>query len=317
MSEAWLFPGQGAQAVGMARSVFESSDAARGVFARADAALNEDLSALVFAGPEEQLRLTANAQPAILTACIAILEAMRERVAELSPPAFVAGHSLGEYTALVAAGALAFEDAVRLVRLRGVAMQHAVPVDMGGMAAVIGVESEALDGLCAEASKNDLVAPANYNAPGQIVVAGHRAAIDRLTQSVAAAGGRVLALQVSAPFHCKLMAPATEVVRTALESVTMRAPQFPLVPNFDAHPTSDPVEIRKLLAAQIEAPVRWQETVQELVSRGVDRFVEIGPGGVLSRLVHRIAPSASILGVTDASSLDAFARFVRAGSACR
>ncbi len=308
-----MFPGQGTQTVGMARSVLESSPAARAVLQRADAALNEDLSTLIFVGPEDQLRRTANAQPAILTVSIALLEAMRERTALLSAPAFVLGHSLGEYTALVATGALTFEDAVRLVRLRGVAMQDAVPGDVGGMAAVIGVEADALHALCAEASCEELVAPANYNAPGQIVVAGHRSAIDRLALRVSAVGGRAVMLQVSAPFHCKLMAPATEVVRGALERLAMRAPGVPLVSNFDARPTSDPVEISRRLAAQLEAPVRWQESVQALVRLGVDRFIEIGPGGVLARLVHRIAPAALILGVDDAASLDAFARFVQDG----
>jgi [acyl-carrier-protein] S-malonyltransferase len=312
-----MFPGQGAQAVAMARSVFDHSAAARDVFERADEALHERLSALVFDGPEQELRLTSNAQPAILTASIAILAAIRERMPHLSPPAFTAGHSLGEYTALVASDALGFEDAVRLVRIRGAAMQAAVPVGVGGMAAVVGVDPTTLEALCAEASQTELVVPANYNVPGQIVVAGHCAAIARLTARVAASGGRVLPVQVSAPFHCRLMAPATDVVRDAIEDVMMRPPAVPLVANFDARVTTDPTEIRDLLVKQIEAPVRWQDTVREIVRRGVDRFVEIGPGGVLVRLVRRIAPSVTVLGVADAASVDAFARFVQAGSACR
>jgi [acyl-carrier-protein] S-malonyltransferase len=312
-----MFPGQGAQTVGMARSVFEVSAAARLVFERADDALNEHLSALIFEGSEEELRVTANAQPAILTASTAILEAVRERVPTLSRPGYTAGHSLGEYTALVASEALDFGDAVRLVRVRGAAMQAAVPLGVGGMAAVMGVDSAILDALCAEASQTEIVAPANYNAPGQIVVAGHLAAIARLAASVAASGGRVLPLNVSAPFHCKLMAPATNVVREAIERVTLRPPLVAFASNFDARATADPAEIRDLLVKQIEAPVRWQNTVKGLVDRGVDTFVEIGPGGTLARLVHRIAPSVRVLSVSDAASVEAFARFVQSGSACR
>jgi [acyl-carrier-protein] S-malonyltransferase len=310
VSDAWLFPGQGAQVVGMGRDLASVSSAARDVFRRADDALHEHLSAIIFDGSEETLRLTANAQPAILAVSVAVLATLHERLPSLPPAHFVAGHSLGEYSALVASHALEFEDAVRLVRARALAMQDAVPVGVGAMAAVIGIDGPALEAMCADSSQSEFVAPANYNAPSQIVVAGHTSAIGRLKEKVAAAGGRVLPLQVSAPFHCRLMAAATPTVREALARVTVHPPLFPFVSNFDALPTVDPEHIRVVLLRQIEAPVRWQQTVCNLVERGVDRFFEIGPGTVLTRLARRIAPGATTFSVNDDASLEAAIRFV-------
>jgi [acyl-carrier-protein] S-malonyltransferase len=310
MSVAWLFPGQGSQSVGMGKDVLAASGAARAAFDRADAALGEPLSKLILEGPEERLTLTANAQPAIVATSCALLAAIHERVAGLPAPAFAAGHSLGEYSALVAADALSLEDAVRLVRARGRAMQEAVPPGTGAMSAVMGVAPERLEVLCAQAARGEVVSPANFNAPGQIVVAGHAGAVARVGDLVLAEKGRAIALKVSAPFHCTLMAPAARLVEAELGRITMRPPRFPIVANFDATPNSDPSRAKELLVRQVDGPVRWEETIRHMVSEGVTHALEIGPGKVLAGLVKRIAKSVRVLSVGDAAALEEITGFL-------
>ena len=310
MSTAWLFPGQGSQAVGMAKDVVSASAAAREVFARADEALGEPLSRLILEGPEDKLTLTANAQPAIVATSCAVLAAIRERLPSLPLPAFGAGHSLGEYSALVAAGALSLEDAVRTVRARGLAMQDAVPPGTGAMAAVMGIEPAKLLEVCAAAAQDQVVSPANFNAPGQIVVAGHAAAVNRVVELVAAEKGKAILLKVSAPFHCALMAPAARVVDAKLGEVTIKAPAFPIVANVDAQANYGAARVRPLLVGQVDGAVRWDESVRLMASSGVDRALEIGPGKVLAGLVKRIAKDLRVLSVGDVASLDAVAAFL-------
>jgi len=310
MSIAWLFPGQGSQSVGMGKDVLAASAAARAVFERVDAALGEPLSKLILEGPEEQLTLTANAQPAIVATSCAVLAAIRERLPELAAPAFTAGHSLGEYSALVAAGALSLEDAARLVRARGRAMQEAVPPGTGAMSAIMGVEPQRLEALCRQAAAGEVVSAANFNAPGQIVVAGHAAAVARVGELVAAEKGRAIPLKVSAPFHCALMAPAARVVATELERIAVAAPAFPIVANFDARPNRDPARVKELLVRQVDGAVRWEESVRQMVDGGVTHAIEIGPGKVLAGLVKRIAKDVKVLSVGDAASLEQVAGFL-------
>lgn len=312
MSVAWLFPGQGSQSVGMGKDVLEASGAAREVFKRADAALGEPLTRLILEGPEDQLTLTANAQPAIVSTSCAILAAIRERVPGLALPAFAAGHSLGEYSALVASEALTLEDAVRLVRARGRAMQEAVPAATGAMAAIMGIEPARLDELCREAAGAEVVSPANFNAPGQIVVAGHAGAVGRLSERVAAEKGRAIPLKVSAPFHCALMGPAGRVVEAELSRITVRSPRFPVVANFDARANRDAERVRDLLVRQVDGPVRWEASVRLMAELGVTCALEIGPGKVLAGLVKRIAKEIKVLSVGDRASLDQVAGFLAA-----
>jgi [acyl-carrier-protein] S-malonyltransferase len=310
MSTAWLFPGQGSQSVGMAKDVVAVSAAAREVFARADEALGESLSRLILEGPEDELTLTANAQPAIVATSCAILAAIRERVPSLPLPAFAAGHSLGEYSALVASGALTLEDAIRVVRARGLAMQDAVPSGTGAMAAVMGIEPEVLARLCRAATNGEIVSPANFNAPGQIVVAGHAAAVARVSELVAAEKGKAIALKVSAPFHCALMAPAAEILGKKLDAIGVSTLAFPIVANVDAKPNSDPGRVKALLIGQVDGAVRWEESVRFMAGAGVDRALEIGPGKVLAGLVRRTAKEVRVLSVGDAAALDQVASFL-------
>jgi [acyl-carrier-protein] S-malonyltransferase len=287
---ALLFPGQGSQEVGMGRDVCEASAEARAVFERADAALGLPLSKLCFEGPEEELRRTEITQPALLTTCIALLRALEAKGAPLAPD-YLLGHSLGEYTALVAAGALAFEDAVKLVHARGRFMQEAVPVGEGAMAAVLGIKSEAVAEACRAAARETgaIVSPANLNAPEQTVIAGATAAVERAGALAKEAGARrTVTLPVSAPFHCALMQPAAEKLAFELARVKFSAPAPPVLSNVEAEPNVDPTRIPALLAAQVTAPVRFVECVQKLAQLGVERVVEIGPGGVLTGLVARI-----------------------------
>jgi [acyl-carrier-protein] S-malonyltransferase len=304
MSVAWLFPGQGSQSVGMGKDLLATSAAARAVFQRVDAALGEPLSRLILEGPEAELTVTANAQPAIVAMSCAVLAALRERMPNLPAPAFAAGHSLGEYSALVAAEALTLEDAVRVVRTRGRAMQEAVPPGTGAMAAVIGVEQTRLQELCDQAARGEVVSPANFNAPGQIVVAGHAAAVARVSELATAAKARAIPLKVSAPFHCALMAPAARVLERELERVTIRPLCFPIVANFDAHPNSDPARVRSLLVRQVDGVVRWEDSVRAMAAAGVTHALEIGPGKVLAGLVKRIAKDLTVLSVGDAPALE-------------
>lgn len=310
MKVAWVFPGQGSQSVGMGGALFEASAAAREVFARADAALGEPLSKLVAEGPEDRLTLTANAQPAIVTVSIATLAALRERVRDLAPPAFAAGHSLGEYSALVAASALSLEDAVRLVRARGRAMQEAVPPGAGAMTAVMGLDPERVEDVCKRAAQGEVVSPANFNAPGQVVIAGHAAAVARAGELVAAEKGRAIPLKVSAPFHCALMAPAARVVGAELDKVTIAPLAFPVIANVDALPNTTATRVKELLVRQVDGPVRWEATVRLMIEQGVTHILEIGPGKVLAGLIKRISKDLKVLSVGDPTALDEVASFL-------
>jgi [acyl-carrier-protein] S-malonyltransferase len=315
---AWLFPGQGAQSVGMGRDVAEASAAARDVYARVDAALGQSLSKLCFDGPESDLTLTENTQPAIVATSIAILSALRERMPDLPAPTCAAGHSLGEYAALVAAGAMRVEDACVVVQRRGRAMQAAVPPGEGAMAAVMGVDPSLLEDICRRAASEsgEVVSPANFNAPGQIVIAGGSKGIERAGVLVSENKGRAIPLKVSAPFHCALMRPAADVVRAALDSIELRAPSFPVIANVDAEERTEAASIKDALVGQVDAPVRWQATVESMVRRGVTHAIEIGPGkpgkGVLQGLCKRIAKDLKVVNVPDLASMDKVADFLRA-----
>jgi len=316
MKVAWVFPGQGSQFVGMGREVASSSPAARDVYARVDAALQQELgrplSQICFEGPEADLTLTKHTQPAIVATSIALLAALRERHPSLQTPEFAAGHSLGEYAALVAAGAMRVEDACLVVHRRGKAMQDAVPPGQGAMSAVMGIDPSVLEEICREAATatGEVVSPANFNAPGQIVIAGAAAAVAKAGELVGARKGKAIALKVSAPFHCSLMRPAADVVRTALDSMTIAKLAFPVIANVDATPHTEPDAVKDALVRQVDAPVRWQSTVEAMVAAGVTHFLEIGPGRVLQGLIKRIAKDAKLNGVSDAASLDAVGAFL-------
>jgi len=287
---AILFPGQASQEVGMGRDVFEASSAARRVFEAADDALGMPLSKLCFEGPEEDLRRTEMQQPAILTTSIALLRALEERVGPLEP-GYVGGHSLGEYSALVCAAALDFQDAVTTVRMRGRWMQEAVSEGRGAMAAVIGVGSEVVDDACRQTVEDTglVVTPANYNSPTQIVVAGDAVAVELVCNRLREQGAKkTVPLPVSAPFHCSLMAPAAEKLESELARLDFRDAQPPVVTNVEAEPNSDAARMPGLLHAQVTAPVRFTEMIAKMKSLGVNRFLEIGPGRVLSGLIARI-----------------------------
>jgi len=287
VSIAWLFPGQGSQAVGMGKELFEQSCAAREVFQRADDALGWSIAKMCFEGPAEELVQTANAQPAILTTCIATLAALREAYPDLGTPSFVAGHSLGEYSALVAAGALSLEDAVRVVHLRGQAMQAAVPIGLGAMAAIIGGTPDVITEICKQASENEIVSCANFNAPGQVVIGGHTGAVERARLAAVAAGLKVIPLKVSAPFHCSLMAPAARAVSDALSKIVLSDPKVPVVTNVEAKPNSRADKITDSLVRQVDGPVLWEQSVRHMAEAGVVKALEIGPGNVLAGLVQR------------------------------
>ena len=311
---ALLFPGQGSQEVGMGRDVFEASPAARAVFEAADAALGFSLSSLCFEGPEDDLRRTENQQPAILTTSLALLAALRERVAV--EPAFVAGHSLGEYTALVAADALDLEQAVRLVHARGQFMQEAVPEGVGAMAAILGGDAETVAAVCQQvaAETGEVVSPANWNSPQQTVIAGHAGAVEKAGELATQRGAkRAVALPVSAPFHCSLMAPAAEKLAAELGGVAFRDPKVPVVTNVEAEPQSDGARIPELLREQVTAAVRFTESVQALTTRGVTHMVEVGPGHVLSGLVARIQRRMKRSSVSGADELEAVAQALLEG----
>ncbi|HNZ96181.1 MAG TPA: ACP S-malonyltransferase [Thermoanaerobaculia bacterium] len=299
---AWVFPGQGSQKVGMGRVWAERYPEAAAVFAAADTALGEPLSRLCFEGPEETLQLTANTQPAILAASVAMLAACREA---LPAPVAVAGHSLGEYSAHVAAATLPLAEALRLVRRRGELMQAAVPVGEGAMAALLGLDPGAVAALVREAAGDEVCAVANLNSPEQVVIAGHRGAVERAIALARERGAkRALPLPVSAPFHCPLMAPARAGLTPDLEAAPFATPAIPVVTNIDARPVTSAAAARDALVRQIDGPVRWVEVVRHLVDDlGVEAIVEIGPGAVLAGLVKRIAPQVATLAINEPEAL--------------
>jgi [acyl-carrier-protein] S-malonyltransferase len=301
---AFLFPGQGSQKVGMGKALAADFAAARAVFEEADAALGFSLSRLCFEGPEAELTLTANAQPAILATSVA---ALRVLMAETTlRPGVVAGHSLGEYSALVAAGALRLADAVRLVNLRGEFMQAAVAPGVGAMAAILGLSAADVSGACEAAASETgaVVSPANLNGGGQVVIAGAAGAVERASALCKERGAkRAVMLQVSAPFHCALMAPAAERLAEELARVELAAPSVPVVTNVEATPCSDPARLRELLVRQVTAPVRWEESVQAIAGLGATRAIEVGAGTVLAGLVKRIAPALVMSGAGDPEAI--------------
>ncbi|MEJ7624344.1 MAG: ACP S-malonyltransferase [Pyrinomonadaceae bacterium] len=299
---AYIFPGQGSQAVGMGKDLFDNFVAAREVFAEADDSLGFSLSDMCFAGDEADLRLTANTQPAILTVSIA---AYRAAIAEgAAKPDIVAGHSLGEYSALVAAGVLSFAEAVRTVRKRGEYMQEAVPVGVGAMAAVLGLDEKSVAAGCVEAAQGQTCSPANINSPSQVVIAGNAEAIDRACEIMKAKGAkRAIKLNVSAPFHCALMMSAQERLAVDLGGLEYSNFEFPIVHNVDATSSVDKDIVRDKLTRQVSAPVRWLQTVQNMTTYGVVRFVEIGPGKVLTGLLRQIDRDANYSNIEDKQSL--------------
>jgi len=299
---ALLFPGQGSQQVGMGKALVEQFPVAAAIFAEADAVLGMHLSELCFDGPEDELKLTINAQPAILTMSVAALRVLEQEVGVR--PACVAGHSLGEYAALVAAGALTFADAVRITRERGKLMQDAVPVGVGAMAALFGLSLDEVQQVCAEAAQHEVVAPANLNGGGQIVIAGHTGAVRRAVARAKAHGAkRAVELAVSAPFHCPLMTPAAEGLAHILESVPIYPLQVGVIANVTAELNQDHRQIKDLLVQQVTAPVRWEESMQMVGALGGEVVIEVGPGKVLSGLLKRIASELLCASFGDPSML--------------
>lgn len=310
-SYALVFPGQGAQEVGMGRDFYESYPSARKVFEEADSALGFALSEIIFSGPEDELKKTALTQPAILTVSLAILAALRSDKGISLSPAFVAGHSLGEYTALAAAGAISVADAVRLVHLRGSKMQEAVPLGKGAMVAVLGLDVDVVRDICSRACSHGVCEMANYNAPGQIVISGEASAVDVAAQMAKEAGAsKVIPLKVSAPFHCSLMRPVADALREAFGSVSWSAPSFPLVSNVDAQPRRDIEDIKGRLLEQTYSPVLWLDSVKTMVDAGVQRFVEIGPGNVLTGLVKRCVKGVKGISLSKVQDLDGLLDFI-------
>lgn len=289
MSIAFVFPGQGAQTIGMGRALAEAYPAARAVFDEVDAALGESLSALIWEGDIETLTLTQNAQPALMATSMAAMRALAAEGVGIDRAAFVAGHSLGEYSALCAAGTLSIADAARLLRIRGRAMQEAVPVGIGAMAAILGLDFEAVSEVAAQAAQGEVCQAANDNDPGQVVVSGHKAAVERACDIAKARGAkRAVLLPVSAPFHCALMEPAAAVMADALAGVEMATPAASVVPNVRAEGCDDPAQLRALLVEQVTSSVRWRESVAWMAAQGVTEMWEIGAGKALSGMIRRI-----------------------------
>lgn len=304
MMIAYIFPGQGSQSPGMGKDLAERFEAAKQIFEEADSALGFALSELCFNGPAEDLQLTQNTQPAILTTSIATLRAMEAK--GFPKPSFVAGHSLGEYSALVAAGALGLSDAVKTVRARGRYMQAAVPVGTGAMAAILGSDIETVNAACAEAAQGEVCSAANINSPGQIVIAGDATAVDRAIPLLKERGAkRAVKLNVSAPFHCALMKPAQDRLAVDLDAIVFSNASVPVITNVDATPQQNGDKLRDSLVRQVSQPVRWLESVEFLINQGVQTFIEIGPGKVLSGLVRQIDRSVRCLNVEDEASLRA------------
>ncbi|MFA5516734.1 MAG: ACP S-malonyltransferase [Desulfuromonadales bacterium] len=301
---AFVFPGQGSQYPGMGKDLADNFAAARQAFEEAGDALGINMAKLCFEGPEEELRLTTNTQPAILTVSIAALRVLEKETG--LHPAFVAGHSLGEYSALVCAGALSFPDALRTVRRRGAFMQEAVPVGAGAMAAILGLSAEVLEEICHVAAQGEIVSAANFNGPGQIVIAGHTEAVERALVLARERGAkRALPLPVSAPFHCELMRPAGERLAEVLAGIEIKPLAAPVITNVEAQPNSDPAQVMDLLVRQVSASVRWEESVARMADLGVGRFIEIGPGKVLSGLIKRIIKGTTIQNIEDSAGVKA------------
>ncbi len=299
---AFVFPGQGAQQVGMGRALAERFSECRETFEQADAALGMSISRLCFEGPADQLMLTEYTQPALVAVSTAAARVLTARGVQ---PAFLAGHSLGEYSAHVAAGTLSLADALRTVRSRGRYMQEAVPVGEGAMAAVLGLEAALVAQVCEEAAQGEIVSPANLNAPGQVVIAGACTAVERAGERAKALGARrVVPLKVSAPFHCALMQPAQERLARDLRGLVVSDPTIPVVANLDAQPKRDGAAALAALVGQVTAPVRWEQVVRRLASEGVDTYVEVGAGSVLSGLIRKIDRAARVLSVTDVAGVD-------------
>lgn len=308
MAIAFTFPGQGSQAVGMGKALAEAFPAARAVFDEVDAALGEKLSAVLWEGPAEKLTLTENTQPALLAVSVATMRVLESEAGiELERDArFVAGHSLGEYSALAAAGAFTLADAAKLVKIRGRAMQQAAPVGQGAMAAILGLEPAVVKAIADEAAQGEICEAANDNAPGQFVVSGHKAAVERAVEIAKGRGARAMMLPVSAPFHCALMQPAADAMREALAQVKVSTPKVPLIPNVSANPVNDPGDIVRGLIEQVTGTVRWRECVNYLVGHGVDRLVEVGSGKVLTGLARRIAREVPAVAVGTPDDIAAF-----------
>ena len=301
---AFIFPGQGSQYPGMGKDLADAFPAARRIFEEADEALGLKLSAICFSGSEDELKLTANTQPAILTASIAVLRVVEQETGLKAD--YLAGHSLGEYSALVCSGALGFADAVRTVRARGTFMQEAVPVGTGTMAAMLSIEKAELEDICREAAQGEVVSAANFNSPGQIVIAGSIAAVNRAIEIAKARGFRKsMLLPVSAPFHCALMKPAADRLSAVLDALQLAEMKLPVVANATAVPNNDRMLVKPLLVTQVCAPVLWEQSVAEMAGQGVSRFVEIGPGKVLSGLVKRINKEVATVNIADLEGLKA------------
>ncbi len=310
---AFTFPGQGSQAVGMGKDLADAYQEARNVFAEVDDALGQKLSTIMFEGPDETLRLTENAQPALMAVSVAVTRVLESRGISIKDhAAYVAGHSLGEYSALAAAGAFSLGDAARLLKIRGQAMQQAVPVGQGAMAAILGLDLETVLAAAADAGQGEVCGVANDNAPGQVVISGHVGAVNRAIEALKAAGAkRALPLPVSAPFHCALMRPAADAMEAALAEVSMKAPVVPVIANVLAKPISDPAEIKKRLVEQVTGMVRWTECVGWMVKEGgVTELIELGSGKVLSGLAKRISADTPAVSVGTPADVDAFVESV-------